>query len=112
MDDITQVVRAEFPEIMVVGLAGYILGLREGWSFTSTMYFCIMSATTTGFGDYAPKSQADKLYCVFFLPFAVAVVGRIASVYIRRKTRKAERKFLKRSLTMCDIRKMDSNSDG
>jgi potassium channel subfamily K len=116
MDDIKQVVRAEFPEIMVVGLAGYILGVREGWSFTSTMYFCIMSATTTGFGDYAPKSQADKLYCIFFLPFAVAVfgevVGRIASVYIRRKTRKAERKFLKRSLTMCDIRKMDANSDG
>jgi hypothetical protein len=44
-DDVKQVVRAEFPEILVVAMAACVLGFREGWSFTSTMYFCIMSAS-------------------------------------------------------------------
>jgi potassium channel subfamily K, other eukaryote len=116
LDDINHVVRTELPEILVVGVAALILGWREGWSFTSTMYFCIMSATTTGFGDYTPHSQIDKLYCVFFLPLAVAVfgevLGRIASVYIRRKTSQVEKKVLRRSITRFDLRQMDANDDG
>lgn len=116
LDDIKRVVRAELPEILVVAVAALFLGWREGWSITSTAYFCIMAATTTGFGDYTPHSQIDKLYCVFFLPLAVAVfgevLGRIATVYIQRKTRSAEKKFLRRSITSCDVRKMDLNDDG
>ena len=61
-------------------------------------------------------TQADKLYCIFFLPLSVAVfgevLGRIASIYITRRTRQAEYKHLKRSITQCDLRKMDSNRDG
>lgn len=37
LDDVCTVVRAEAPEILVVMLLAYILGVREGWSFTSTM---------------------------------------------------------------------------
>jgi Ca2+-binding EF-hand superfamily protein len=40
------------------------------------------------------------------------VLGRIAGVYIGRKTRKAEHKFLHRSITLCDLRRMDANDDG
>ena len=75
-----------------------------------------MSATTTGFGDYTPTNQIDKLYCIFFLPLSVAVfgevLGRIAVVYIQRKTREAEEKFLQNAFNRCDLRRMDSNHDG
>jgi potassium channel subfamily K len=114
--DVIQVCRVELPEILVVVFLAWILGLREGWSFTSTMYFCIMSASTTGFGDYTPKSQVDKVYCIFYLPLSVAVfgevLGRIASLYINRRRRRAEQAFLKRCITMCDLRRMDANRDG
>jgi len=115
MDDITYVCRTEMPEILLVVLLASILGVREGWSFTSTMYFAIMSASTTGYGDYTPQTQIDKLYCIFFLPLSVAVfgevLGRIASIYIQRQIRKAEHKFLQRSITLCDLRRMDANGD-
>ena len=75
-----------------------------------------MAATTTGYGDYTPTNQLDKLYCVLLLPLAVAVfgeiLGRIANIYIERKQRVAQTKFLHRSLTLCDIRNMDSDDDG
>jgi hypothetical protein len=70
----------------------------------------------TGYGDYTPQSQIDKLYCVFFFPFSVAVfgevLGRIASIYIQRRTREAETKHLQRALTRCDLRNMDADEDG
>ena len=48
MDDVVYVLRAELPSILLVILLAFILGVREGWSLTSTAYFAIMSASTTG----------------------------------------------------------------
>jgi potassium channel subfamily K len=116
MDNIKEVVWAELPAILLVAAAALVLGIREGWTLVSTIYFCIMSATTTGFGDYSPTTQIDKVYCIFFLPLAVAVfgevLGRIAGVYIQRKVHRAEIKFLHRSVTRCDLGRMDANKDG
>jgi hypothetical protein len=106
----------EAPEILLVMLLALILGLREGWSYTSTFYFCIMSASTTGYGDYVPKTAADKIYCIFFLPLSVAVfgevLGRIATLYITRRTRYLQYHHLQRTVTLCDLRNMDTNHDG
>eukprot|EP00977_Amphora_coffeiformis_P024838 scaffold17318_cov169-Amphora_coffeaeformis.AAC.5 len=149
MEDVMHVIKSELPSILVVIILAFILGVREGWSLTSTAYFAIMSASTTGkftdqrvvtgvavkvvshgrlshelwrcfcttgYGDYTPTTQIDKLYCVFFLPISVAVfgevLGRIASVYITRRTRQAEQNFLRRSMTKFDLRQMDTNDDG
>lgn len=116
VDDVWKVLCAESALILLVAAMSLILGLREGWDWASTLYFCIMAATTTGYGDYTPTNQLDKLYCIFLLPLAVAVfgeiLGRIATVYIQRKQQVAQQKFLHRSLTLCDIRNMDSDDDG
>jgi hypothetical protein len=115
-DDFWFVVKSEAKPIALVALGGLILGLREGWGVTSILYFCIMAASTTGYGDYTPKTQVDKVFCVFFYPLAVCVFGevlaRIAGVYMQRRQKAAERKFLHQALTLCDLRKMDANQDG
>lgn len=115
-DDVMFVLRSEAKPILLVAVGALILGLREHWSITSILYFCVMAASTTGYGDYTPQTQMDKVYCLFFYPLAVCVFGevlaRIAGVYMQRKQRGAEHKFLHRALTLCDLRKMDTNRDG
>ena len=48
LDDVWHVIKTEFPSILFVIVLAFILGIREGWSITSTAYFAIMSASTTG----------------------------------------------------------------
>ena len=116
VDDFVYVCKAEAKPIGLVAIGGLILGIREGWNITSICYFCIMAASTTGYGDYTPKTQTDKLFCVFFYPLAVCVFGevlaRIAGVYMQRRRKAAEKKFLHQALTLCDLRKMDADKDG
>lgn len=116
LDDVWNVCKVEAPEILLVMLLALILGLREGWTMTSTFYFCIMSASTTGYGDYVPKTNSDKIYCIFFLPLSVAVfgevLGRIATLYISRRNRELEYSHLHRTVTLCDLKRMDANNDG
>lgn len=69
-----------------------------------------------GFGDDSPQSFHIRLVSIFFCPFAVGVVGaflgNIAGVYLDRKHRHAEQKFLSHSLTLADIHTMDDDEDG
>ena len=115
-DDVWFVLRSECKPILLVAIGALILGIRERWTITSILYFCVMAASTTGYGDYTPKTQSDKVYCIFFYPLAVCVFGevlaRIAGVYMQRKQRHAEHKFLHRALTLCDLREMDADRDG
>jgi len=114
--DVQEVSTKAFPLLLAVVVLACILGALEGWSIPSSLYFCIIASTTTGYGDYVPTTYWTKVYCILFVPFAVAIfantLGRIAGVYIRRKNRLAERKFMRRSITLCDIRAMDTNDDG
>lgn len=57
-----------------------------------------------------------RLYAVFFLPLWVAVdgeiLGRVAAAFVRRRERRAERRFLARKLTARDLRVMDTHGTG
>ena len=48
MEDVMYVIKAEMLSILLVILLAFVLGVRERWSITSTAYFAIMSASTTG----------------------------------------------------------------
>lgn len=75
-----------------------------------------MSGTTIGFGDESPHLPGSRVASIFFLPLAVGVMGeflgRVAGVYLERKHRKAEERFLQHSLTLTDIETMDSDHSG
>lgn len=77
---------------------------------------CVISGITVGFGDYSPQSQGERLAAVFFLPVAVAIfgqfLGRVASSYMDRQNRRREEEYLSRTLTLCDLNRMDTDHDG
>ena len=62
MEDIWHVVKAEAPSVLLVIILAFILGIREGWSVTSTAYFAIMSASTTGMFDSFYKIKHIQIF--------------------------------------------------
>lgn len=115
-EDVWGLAVKEAPILTIVALVGMGVGYWEGWDATQSLYWLFISGTTIGLGDYHPNRTTVKLFCVFFLPVAVAVFGKllasIASIYMDRKRRQAERAFLSRSLTLCDLTTMDTDGNG
>jgi potassium channel subfamily K len=101
----------EAPLVALVLLITILLGLPEGRSIISSIYYAVVSATTIGYGDFHPTSTIGKGMTIFFLPFSVAVFGKVLSripgVYIARKARKVEQEFLHRRLTLRDLQLLD-----
>ncbi|GAX21292.1 potassium channel subfamily K member 16 [Fistulifera solaris] len=114
--EIGQVVLFKSPILFFVLMGGVMLGHAEGWNMFESIYFTVTAGTTIGFGDYHPDHPLVRLACCFFLPLLVAVLGQflaaVASVYMKRQRRQAERKFLTRTMTIYDMQAMDENNDG
>jgi potassium channel subfamily K len=104
------------PILSFVVIAALLIGHAEGWTIITSLYYCVITATTVGFGDEAPQKEWVRLVAIFFMPVAVAVfgevLGRIAQIYMDRSTQQAEKQFLQRELTLSDIAIMDTDGDG
>lgn len=46
------------------------------------MYYAFTSLSTVGFGDYHPKSNAERIFCIIVLLFGVMVFSYIMGVFI------------------------------
>jgi Ion channel/EF hand len=113
---ILNIVYLELPVVGALLLVALWVGWMEGWSIVGSIYWLVVTGTTVGFGDYHPTLPATRLFCIFFIPVAVAVVGkllaRIASAYMDRKVKRQEKEFLSRSLALCDLQVMDTDVNG
>ncbi len=56
--------------IIVIIALGSMIGKREGWSRTDTLYYSFITATTVGYGDFRPTHKASKMIAI-----AIAFVG-------------------------------------
>lgn len=106
----------ELPIIAMLLTLACLLGMPADRSIIESIYFAVVSATTIGFGDFYPSSTVTRAVCIFYLPFCVGVFGqvlsKIAGFYMDWKARQADKKFLKRSLALRDLKAMDVNGDG
>jgi hypothetical protein len=47
------------------------------WTKMDALYFVLTTVTTTGYGDFAPGTDAMKIFTVFYIMVGIAVVGGI-----------------------------------
>mmetsp|Transcript_25407 Transcript_25407/g.37516 ORF Transcript_25407/g.37516 Transcript_25407/m.37516 type:complete len:354 (+) Transcript_25407:56-1117(+) len=86
------------------------------WNWVDVIYYTVVTATTIGYGDVVPRTEAIRLVCVFYVPFCVVtltmVMSAVSNVYMTRKTNEAEKRFLQRKMKQSDLNAMDMDMDG
>ena len=100
----------------LVFVPGLVIGHFEGWLFYESIYYCIVTATTVGYGDLSPQNMWTRLAACFYLPLCVTVManvfGQITSFYMDKRTKEVEAEFFHRKLTLKDLEEMDFGGDG
>lgn len=56
--------------IILILLFGRLVGRKEGWSRSDSVYYAFITATTVGYGDFRPATKFGK-----FASIAIALIG-------------------------------------
>jgi len=46
----------------------------EGWSYVDSLYFCVVSLATVGYGDFTPTTPLARLFTIFYLINGIAIL--------------------------------------
>lgn len=64
----------------------------EKWSLIDSLYFCVVTMATVGYGDVTPQTDVGKLFTIFYIFISigtfVALCTQLANHQIQRKKRK------------------------
>lgn len=60
--------------VQIILGACIFMGL-EGWTFSEACYFCFVSITTVGFGDFFPTQAGAKMFCLFYVLLNIGFVA-------------------------------------
>lgn len=87
LDDATAVVK-QFRYIVSVAILVLSFGtvfyhFTEHWKWLDSLYFCVVSLTTVGYGDIVPTTDAGKLFTVFYLIIGIGIIAALANNLIK-----------------------------
>ncbi len=67
--------------IVIVGTVFY--HFVEGWNWLDSLYFSTITLTTIGYGDFAPQTDAGKIFTIIYIAIGVGLILTfINTVYI------------------------------
>mmetsp|Transcript_9349 Transcript_9349/g.21087 ORF Transcript_9349/g.21087 Transcript_9349/m.21087 type:complete len:546 (+) Transcript_9349:107-1744(+) len=110
------VIQRHLPGFTPMLIGGVTIALLNGWGWQDSMYYCVVTATTIGFGDLTPQSDISKAVAILFVPIAVAsmgyILGNVASFIVESRRAEHTKKLWSSELKMEDIEALDEANDG
>lgn len=63
-----------FTTIILIALGAVVYHYLEGWSWIDCIYFCIITLTTIGYGDFSPQTDAGKIFTIFYILIGIGMI--------------------------------------
>jgi len=102
--------------IFVIGLGAGMVHVTEGFDLLDSIYWSVVTCSTVGYGDLAPKGRSMKVFTAFFTLIGtflvVSSLGRFADVFIEHHQKKRSENILRKQLTLSTLTEMDTAGCG
>ena len=85
---------SEFRALLFIQMGMLLTGtvfysLVENWRIIDSVYFCIMTISTIGYGDFAPQRDISKIFTIIFaiggIGVFVGIVSKVAQGLTKRR---------------------------
>lgn len=88
---------AEFKALFSLAVVMLILGTFfyhnvEGWGWIDSLYFCVVTLATIGYGDLTPQTVAGKLFTIIYILVGVGVLFGFLSALAHHTIQEEEKR--------------------
>ena len=80
--------------IIVIGMAFYMI--VEKWDFVESLYFCVATLTTVGYGDLHPTNDLSRMFTTAYVLVGVGFILGFVNVVARQATKPIVARMLER----------------
>lgn len=70
--------------LSVLGIGVVFYHYIEDLSWLDSLYFCVVTLTTIGYGDIVPKTDAGKLFTVFYVLIGIGILAAVVNFLMKR----------------------------
>ncbi len=70
---------------VVLGTGTWFYHAWEGWSWLDALYFSVITLTTVGYGDFSPKTDAGKVFTIFYLLVGLGILSSFIVLLAERQ---------------------------
>jgi len=76
--------RAGFLILLALLVSGTVFySTVEEWSIVDSLYFSVITLATVGYGDFAPRTTAGKLFTIFYIFVGIGLFVGVATAVAR-----------------------------
>lgn len=78
------IVRLVMVAIGIVGIGTVFYHIVEKLKYLDSLYFSVITLTTIGYGDIVPKTNAGKIFTIFYVLIGISILAGIANFIVKR----------------------------
>ena len=72
--------------IIIIAAIGLMVGRREGWSRTDSLYYAFITASTVGYGDFHPLHKVFKFWAIGIALLGLILTGLVVAMGVQAAT--------------------------
>ncbi len=57
----------------------------EKWSYLNSTYFSVVTLSTVGYGDFAPKTSAGKIFTIAYIIIGIGILTTFIQALVRNR---------------------------
>ncbi|MBX0327143.1 potassium channel family protein [Oscillochloris sp. ZM17-4] len=62
--------------LLVLAMGTLFYHSVEGWGWIDSLYFCVITLSTIGYGDFSPQTAAGKLFTIMYIFMGIGLLVR------------------------------------
>ncbi len=78
---------------ILLGIGTLFYNNVEGWGWLDSLYFCVVTLGTVGFGDLTPTTELGKAFAILYIFLGLGFIGTFVSMLAKERMAIAEERI-------------------